>query len=241
MARRDKFGLLRGSAGELTFRVIDGKQVVQQRINSMKQTKLTKKAGKLFGYCSTQGALFRKQLKPWINKWYDKQMPNRFLAHSYKVAHAQGTPDSEPIDFRLANMQNLKGFEFQINSPIATHFTAPIQLLGTPETGLSVHIPSFSARTEMLFPHFCYHADLRIIFLTDDNNSTNFWSDDYFTTEISLSKDIQDEITYQLPSHFKPGLTIVILQLVYFQVKKGLSKIYLNDENLNPMQIIYAY
>lgn len=93
----------------------------------------------------------------------------------------------------------------------------------------------------MLFPHFCYHADLRIIFLTDDDNNTNYWSDDYYTTEISLFKDIQDEINYQIPPHFKPGLSIVILQLVYFQVKKGLSKIYLNDEHLNPMQIIYAY
>ncbi len=78
MAVQDAKGLYRGAIGNLIFKVVDGKQIVQARALSVKQSEKTKKGSTIFGLCSSQATGIRGKLKSWMNGCYDGKISSRF-------------------------------------------------------------------------------------------------------------------------------------------------------------------
>jgi len=62
MARLDKNKFISGVIGNLVFRNLDGKQIVQSKPESIKQSKLTKLSGSEFRNCSQWAKMLRQHL-----------------------------------------------------------------------------------------------------------------------------------------------------------------------------------
>jgi hypothetical protein len=62
MARLDKNKFLSGVIGNLVFRNLDGKQIVQSKPDKIKQSKMTKLSGSEFRSCSQWAKMIRQHL-----------------------------------------------------------------------------------------------------------------------------------------------------------------------------------
>ena len=85
MARIDKNKFLSGAIGDLVFRNLDGKQVVQSKPDGVKQSRLTKLSGNEFRNCSKWAKMLRYNLNDFLAQQTDGYMYRRFTGQLYKA------------------------------------------------------------------------------------------------------------------------------------------------------------
>lgn len=238
MAIKDVNGLYRGSIGNLIFKVVQGKQIVQGRATDIKQSARTKESSTLFGLCSSQAAQIRGKLRPYLDAKHDTNMIPRFLGSCFRIVKAQSSFGK--LDLVSADMSDLIGFEFNSSSPFSTYFYSKISISRNPIEGLEVSVPSFIAEKELCYPTQCQYAELRIILFHSSlkmNTRSVILHKEY---HIAKSKVPQEAFTFNFEPIEDPGITLVISQLLFYKNKSKFGKVYLNDKNLHPMQVIYA-
>lgn len=240
MAVQDSKGLIRGAVGNLIFKVVDGKQIVQVRPNSVKQTERTKKSSAIFGLCSSQATEIRGKLKPWMDGCCDRNVTARFLGSCLRSFKSEVNRHLESPNVIQANMAELTGFEFNVSSPLSNYLDGNISVFGEPEIGLRVKIPNFIPKKSLRYPVRCQNVVFKIIVF---HSTLGVESSDVALQKewvIEKDQDIQGEQIFDVDPISTQGITMVLVQLLYFKNKSKVGKVFLNNKKLHPMQVVYA-
>ena len=240
MAIKDSKGFIHGVIGDFVFRVVNGKQIVQQRPKTSKISQKTKENGVLFGRVSKQAAEIRGRLKPWLGSNYDSKMTGRFLGSCLKIINASKESKTELLDLYTVDLSELKGFEFNIHSLVSKYFIGRIEILGDLKTGLEFRLPKIITICDIRYPRRCENVDLHLIVMHIPENSISNFS--VFSSQWTLPKSdiVQEERSFHVMPIQTTGVTLAIMQLSFFDSYSQFGKVYKNDERLHPMQIIYA-
>ena len=240
MAVQDSKGLIRGAVGNLTFKVVNGRQIIQARSLDMKQTERTKKSSKIFGKCSSQATEIRGKLKPWIFGCCDGNVTARFLGACLRAFKTEDNQHLESPNVIQANMTELAGFEFNISSPLSNYFDGSVLVFGEPEIGLRVKIPSFIPKRSLRYPVQCQNVVFKIIMF---HSTLGVESSDVILQKewvIEKDQDLQGEQIFDIDPISTQGITMILVQLLFFKNKSKVGKVFLNNKKLHPMQVVYA-
>lgn len=240
MAVQDSKGLIRGAVGNLIFKVVDGKQIIQARPLNVKQSKKSKKSSKIFGLCSSQATEIRGKLKPWILGCCDGNVTARFLGACLRAFKSEVNNHLESPNIILADMNGLKGFEFNVSSPLSNFFDGSVSVFGEPDIGLRVKIPSFIPKESLRYPVQCQNVVFKIIAFHSTLGVKS--SDVILQKEWIIEKDqnVHEEMIFDIDPIPTQGITMVLVQLLFFKNKSKVGKVFLSSKKLHPMQVVYA-
>lgn len=156
-------GFLRGSIGRLTYREVNGQQIVSERIKkgTTKQTKSTKKAAAIFGLGSNFCADIRDTISGYLNCFADSLMDKRLSGLLNSILQGCRNPETNTFDFEEQSFSRLKGFEFNINSRLQYRMAKLPEV--TLEGGvLSVSLPILSIPGQLKFPPKSFYCKIGI-------------------------------------------------------------------------------
>lgn len=240
MAIIDSKGTIRGVVGNMVFRVMYGKQVMQQRGIRKVVSKRTLENAHLFGICSKQTALIRSKLKPWLGVNYDSKMAVRLQGECYRVLKLKENKKRNQQDLFTADLSALSGFEFNVNSAFSEYFMSEITVLGTPQQGLKVHLDRVETLYDLRYPQGCENVDLHLIMLHIPKDNLPGSTVESRQWTLAKRDPIQVERSFELAPILTEGITLVIAQLLFFNSRSQFGKVYINGKELHPMKIVYA-
>lgn len=240
MAFQDSKGLIRGAIGDMVFRVVNGKQVIQQRPKNRKRTEQDRERENLFSKASKQAAEIRGRLKPWLGSYCDSKMVGRFHGSCLRILNDLKRKNVESPDLYTADLEALQGFEFNINSPTHKYFLDKVCIDGTPETGLRMYLNELNTWGSLSYPRNSENVDLHLIVLHIPKDAISNFT--VFSTKWMLprNKEIQESRSFEIGPIHTEGITLVLMQLLFFDLESKFGRVYKNDENLHPAKIIYA-
>lgn len=240
MAVRDANGLYRGTIGNLLFRVVNGKQIVQSKALSITHSVGTKRSSKTFGLCSSQATQIRGKLKPWMDGYCDTKVSHRFLGACIRGVKSEINKHLEEPNVVHANMKDLEGFEFNSAAPLSKCFWGGISVLGEPHEGLEIKIASFIPKKDVRYPVQCQNVEFKLIVFHSSLgvNSADVLEQQQWVVE--KNKEVEEEKSIRIAPITTQGITLVLVQLLYFKNKSKLGKVYLNDSDVHAMQVVYA-
>ncbi len=229
---------LTGLIGNVVFRTVNGKAIVQSRPANIKQTTATKKSASEFGSCSRWAKQLRMGLQPLLVGMTDSTMHSRFSTQLYNAIKSNtAVPQGQRTPLNSA-MDALVGFEFNTHSPFATHFSPTIITELTSANELIISISAFDPKTDMLFPTGCHSAKLVVYVLTSDclegSRSLEFHA--LLTIEKNTPINAQTLLTTApIPTG---QLVLATAKLLYFTPNPLTESNYLNTKVLSPAMVV---
>jgi len=165
MGASDNDGRFRGGIGNLTYRIIGGKSIIQSRPGpgKMKRTKGTKARNVDFCLASNRAKILRLVLMPMLKGNYDRWMVNRFNAAVTKVVRSNTSLASGYRDLDDGNLDLLNGFEFNLNSPFSKLLQTKLQLEQTYFDGIRISLNAFEVSEVLFFPRTADGCHLKIL------------------------------------------------------------------------------
>jgi len=162
MARLDSKNNIKGLVGNLVFKTLNGKQIIQSRPTHVRQTKATKASSAEFSLCSGWTKALRIGLHSFLVGLTDSYMYRRFNGQFYNALLSNTTIPKGQRTPLNADMSALAGFEFNSHSPFTHYFLPTITTTVEPQRQLTVTLPSFDPKAEMLFPDKTSKAELLV-------------------------------------------------------------------------------
>jgi hypothetical protein len=141
MAIIDKKGVHHGRIANTIYRTYRGKQIGQSKPLRVKQTVKTKEAGHEFGLCSSTAKTFRRAFG-YAYKAHDGGMVNRLTGKVRKAVSTCMQKECGERDIHDAELQYLKGFQFNANSPLDSVLNARPQVQFTEDNKIKVYLPA---------------------------------------------------------------------------------------------------
>lgn len=191
MAQSDSKRNFRGAVGNVVFRTLNGKQIVQSKPGPLRHTAATKLSGSEFRQCSSWAKQLRLGLTPFLTADTDSYMYRRFTGVLYKALQANTTMEKGQRSPLNANMGGLAGFEFNTHSPFATHLALPLTASLNGQRQVVVSLPDFTPRDVMLFPEGADSAELLLYAYATNLGDPPHTSDAYTVLPIARNSSTQ--------------------------------------------------
>ena len=240
MAKVDPKGNLRGTIGPISTRVLDGKNIVQQKSVSQKQSANTKKTAKVFGYASHYSKLIRLALCDIIGKNHDRELFRRFTSTTYKLLQNNAETPLEERTFFNTDMQGLIGFDLNSHSPFLDFCTLPIRVETKDPNTLALILDSFLAEDYFVFPENT--TEVQLDFTVVPVLLPSMGPTESTTFSLHFTKtEIMDSQVWETPLALPPYFTIVIAEVNYFQKVNNHKKKSVNNPLFHPAAIVYVY
>jgi len=141
MAIIDRKGALHGRVSNIVYRTYRGQQIAQIKPARVRQTIDTKEAGLEFGLCSSTAKVFRHAFG-YAYKAYDGGMINRLTGKVRKAVSACESKERGERDIHDADLNCLKDFQFNANSPLESALTIRPELQFTGENQIKIYLPA---------------------------------------------------------------------------------------------------
>lgn len=242
MARMDKNGGLRGSVGNVSYRISNGQNILQTRAGKGK-TRVHEKSLKCnneFSLASNRARIIRDVLNPVIRVYYDGAMINRFTC---AVAEVIRSNDALPVgsrDIQDGRLSLLQGFEFNQHSLFSDSFKVEIQTEVTPD-GVKFTMPAFIPLEKMAFPFDASHCTMKVLVSAVDLNTERFIYCCAKEIMIPASRKPISAVEWHLNENFPAqGLMLVTVSLNYSEQYLG-EMVSLNRPKFNPCQLLKVF
>jgi len=240
MARLDKNKFLSGVIGNLVFRNLDGKQIVQSKPDKIKQSTMTKLSGSEFRSCSQWAKMIRQHLYNFLINQTDSYMYRRFTGSLYSAIQSNTTifkGERTPLN---CNLDELVGFDFNSNSAFKDYFLPTVLVELTNQRQVQVTVPEFEPRSEVVFPERTGHAELLVYVMATSLKYNTAVVDDYFLVPLTNKTTLIPATVWAsliLPeNHF----VLVTAKMMYYNNDKFTVKNYINSKAMNPSTILLA-
>lgn len=240
MARINKKNIISGKIGNLVFRNLDGKQIVQAKPEKVNQTKATKLSSSEFTQCSRWTKILRLPLIPFLVGHTDVYMYRRLTGQLYKalqtntvIAKGERTPCN-------TDMNALIGFEFNTHSPFGDYFLPKLDIRLDSGRQLRLVIPEFEPKTEVVFAEKTYQAELVVHVLATTLEPNTAAIETHFILPIDRTTDLIPETqwtSFALPADC---FVMVCAKLMYYNANPFTAKNYVNNKELNPACVAFA-
>jgi hypothetical protein len=240
MAITDSKGNLRGKIGPTITRIVRGKNIMQVVPKKHKKHENTLKQAKAFGGISKSAKKVRDVIQPFLGQRHDPYMYNRFNSIIANALKKNTTLSDEDKTLNKADMSELSGFDFNMDSPFRDSLLAPIQCQMIDDIHLEITVPSFSTKSDVLYPPTVSTAKLRLMIyeyqeLTDEPTPPVVYTLDFDKKE----KDTEQQQWIQEIDNLD-RLVMVIAELLFYSVDTDNSKILYNNKSFNPAAIVYV-
>lgn len=240
MARIGKKGILSGLVGNLVFRNLDGKQIVQSRPDGVRQTANTKASSGEFRQCSTWAKQLRMGLRSFLSEETDSYMYRRFTGAFYQALlqnknFLKGTRTPFNCD-----LSALHGFEFNIHSPFKNHFLPPIAVQLNSDGNLRVSIPEFEPKNEMYFNRKHFNAELMLYVYTTTFTYNQPVIDATFSLSIANNYSSVAATDWMSPVLPSGRFVLVVAKLFYYSNNPFTGKKYCNSKEMSPAMVVFS-
>ena len=225
--------------GNVIFRNVNGKQVVQSRPSNVKHSQSQKESATEFGRCSTWAKQLRLGLSDLLVGMTDTKMYQRFTAEVHNAIKQSDLPKGASTPLNVA-MHSMEGFEFNTNSPFAEYCTLQFTTALTNSREVVVTIPAFEAKDGILFPDYCNHVKL-ITYVHATNFEVNTASLKFHSIlDIHKEDSIAEQTlltTTPIPLNY---LVLIAVKLLYYKTDPITGATYLNNKNLSPAKLVWV-
>jgi hypothetical protein len=206
----------------------------------MKQTKATKLSSSEFTQCSRWAKSLRLSLIPFLVGLTDTYMYRRLTGQLYKALQANtkiGKGQRTPLN---ADMSELIGFEFNTHSPFADYFLPKFAISLDSQRQLSVIIPKFEPKTEVVFAEKTYQAELVVSILATKLELNTAAIETHFILPIERQTALVAETNWTSFTLPADCFVLVTAKLMYYNTNKFTMKNYVNSKELNPACVVFA-
>lgn len=226
--------------GNLVFRNLNGRQVVQSHPDKIKQNEATKTSATEFGQSSTWAKQLRLGLEPFLVHLSDTTMYQRFTARLYAALLANTTLPKNGRTPLNANMTSMEGFEFNHHAPFATHFLPTISATMDAQRRVTVTVPALQPLVDVLYPEGCSQAEM-LVYLYATNLMPNApISDGYFTVALPKQPVTLTQTVWTSPELPEGHFVMVCAKLLYYETNPFTGRTYLNSTVLNTSAVLLA-
>jgi hypothetical protein len=153
----------KGLVGNLVFRVMNNKQIVQTRVQkgSIKHSIATKKSNKTFGMASTLAAAIRSTLPRLLVAISDFSMGGRLCGNIFRMFSEQRDKKTGRYNFALDSFQMLAGFNFNQSHPVEKRLLRMPAVIWN-EGLLVVSFSATDGPAVLKFPYNSYGCRIRV-------------------------------------------------------------------------------
>ncbi|WP_293892212.1 hypothetical protein [Flavobacterium sp.] len=238
MAQLDRSKSITGAIGNIVFKKIGNKQILQSKPDSVKQTKSTKAAGSEFRQCSLWGQRLRHGLRSFLAGEEGGYMHSRLNGQLYAAIQMNTVlPKGERTPLN-SDMSTLAGFEFNTHSPFMDYFALPIEAMLDEQRQVVVTVPEFDPRTALQFAQNTKQAELLIYVLaTNFDNNTGF-PDDYTLIPIPNNFAVVPQTLWTSKPIPEGYLLLVCAKLQFYNTTRFTEKHYVNSKECCPMRVV---
>lgn len=240
MAQLDKSKSISGTIGNVVFRKVGKKQILQSRPGTIKQTRATRISGSEFRQCSSWSKWLRLGLNPFLDRHTDHYMCSRFTGQLYTALQANAAlPKGERTPMN-SDMASLGGFEFNADSPFSDYFSPIITASVNSYNEVTVAVPSFNPKTAMQFAPNTMHAELLIYVVSTNFESQMGFEDSFVIVPINKGTGIHPETVWTSTAVPQGNLMLVCAKLLFYETGRFAEKIYGNSKQCSPAQLLMA-
>jgi len=243
MARINTKGLLSGTVGNYTFKVINGIGIVQSRPGKggVKQTVATKSSASEFGNAHRLAKKIREAQFPLLQDMADSRMYNRFATALYRtVLSADGLPKGTRT-IRDGDLGALGQFQFNIQSPFSKYCSVPIQAALDGQDRMHIVLDAFDPTKDVLNPEMASEARLAILVTAFDPEDGTESHAELFQLAFGISDTATQ--TQEWTSGVLPKGTIVFVSaaLFYYRDNSLIGPVGLNSKKMHPAEIVKVF
>jgi hypothetical protein len=229
---------IRGLVGNIVQRKTKDGLVIQMTPKSVRQSKDTKKAQKVFGQGSVLACAIREDLLQVIRRNYDGDMVNRFNTPVRDVLKQCVNKETGQYTFQKNSFERLEGFEFNLKSLLINNLLVK-PLLSFEGSILKISLPEIQVSQELKFPGQTNFCTLTVsVSLTALHDGTSKELDpqsvDIYSNQATVpQQDFEFEVA-------EGGcLCVAGIGLNYYVLKDQIQMVY-NSKDFNPANVCGA-
>ncbi|MBW2962950.1 hypothetical protein [Mesonia aestuariivivens] len=243
MAHLDKHNRLIGGLGNLVFKQVNGKTIVQLKPgkNNVKQTKRSKQSASDFGTASRTTKCLSVSLRSLFQHYYDGQMFNRFRKTVYQAMLSNTEILKGQKNLWESDSSLLDDFEFNLASLYSDYSTITCNSQLTSAQEIKLDIAAFNPKTQLKWPATAQKAKLCFLVSTYAKEDFMPLASLAFKVEVNRNSaplSAQNFLTDPLPS---PCFVLISTCVLYFKEDPVLGPISLNHKTLHPAKIEKAF
>jgi len=243
MARINTKGMLSGTVGNYSFRVLNGKAIVQSKPgrNRVKQTAATKSSASEFGTANTLARQVREMLYPLLQDLSDSKMYNRFATALYGVLLGCTSLPKGKRTLLDGNLEDLAHFEFNSASPFSKYCRVQVQAVLDGQGQIRITTASFNSRQNVAQVETA--TDAILVFLVtafDPHNGEESYSK-LFQCPFRLDGNAIAAQEWTTAALREGQVAIASAALFYYRGNNLVGPVRLNSKQLHPSAILKAF
>lgn len=238
MAQLDRNKSINGAIGNVVFKTIGGKQILQSKPDSIRHTERTKAAASEFRQCSKWGTRLRKSLVSFLAKEEGGYMHSRLNGQLYAAIQQNNSLPKGERNPLNSDMASLAGFEFNTYSPFAEHFLPEIEVTLNNQRQVEITVPEFQPATAIKFAKGTKQAELLLYVLATDFESGSGFRDAYTVVPVPNNYQAVPETNWTSPPMEEGKLILVCAKLLLYNTNRFTEKHYINSKAFSPAGVL---
>jgi len=233
---------LHGGLGKYIYRKYRGRQVIQERPNGehFRLTEASKKSGSLFGIASNLAAAFRDNLWDTISGFQDGTMVSRFNKEVLYAVRQAHDPQTMTYKFTNDGLERLRGFEFNMDSPLRNYFFIQPQI-NIQDQLLKVTIPEFSMPQAIKLPKETNDFKVCISLAMYDLVHGKSKRETVKSVDVKNAFIQQKIESHQFDFELEPGCVCIVSVYLKYEQSTFSGSRSLNSKSCNPSAILKAF
>ncbi|MDR6300828.1 hypothetical protein [Mesonia maritima] len=239
MAYLGKNNRITGSLGDLVFRTVNGKTIVQRKPekNQVKQTERTKKASSDFGRASTLAKKIRIGLKLYSRGFADSKS---FYRLRTRLQLAARTDNPAPIGEKKlwgGKPKLLEGFEFNEHSPYERYCRLTMSEIVLSTQKLHFKLDAFKPKKAITWPAKAEKAELCFWMSVHRQKDDLPIQEELFKLAVSSDDETIPETTFTSKTLESPAMVYLWSGILYYQYDALLGWVCMNHKALHPLRL----
>ncbi|MET3112956.1 hypothetical protein AAKU52_000675 [Pedobacter sp. CG_S7] len=240
MAISDNEGKFKGNIGGLTYRIVNGKTIVQSKpaARTVKQTESTKASQNDFSLGSNRAKILRLVLSPLIKGLQDKAMVNRLTTAVAAVVRSNITLPAGFRDLEDGQLGLLEGFEFNVHSPFADRCKANLRMEQNSLAGFKISIAPFEVKKAIVFPGLATGCTFRVLLAAINFKENRYQYCGTAELNIPVDRDAVPATEWVFVENLPPDCLFIAACSMEFFGNGLFEPISLNNKQLHPVKLI---
>lgn len=238
MAIIDAKGNTRGKYLKATFRVMNGKNIMQGKGGSKKLTPKSRQTASDFGRVQKSNKLLRNPIQDVLNNNHCKKMYMRLNSLVLKQFHLNDAIPQGQRTFLNTDLSSLIGFDFNSNSPFKQYCTLPIKFIKQDNKELLISIDSFKTNDYFIIEGYTSQIKVELYILYQQISHPQIRK--YETISFTVTKNEEFSAKEWLVTNsLSESITLVVGQLWYIKTTVTKHIVMINSKDFHPSSILY--
>ena len=243
MAQLDNKSGLKGNIGNLVFRNVKGKTIVQSRPDTAGKARKgrAKQTATDFGRASQTTSSIIRGLRPFLSSMYDSQFFNRFRTAVYQGMKMNDTLPQGSLDFWQGEPTVLEGVEADLKNQYPQYVQIPDLQLSLEAETLEINVPEFKADNHLYWPSKAGEAELGYWMSVYDSKTYQVLRHELFRIPIPHKTQSIPATRFTATGLPPEALLLVTARVLYYTADIRLGKLCMNSKAFNPTQVLKVF